>query len=195
MSTTGQLTPVGEAFAVLKQALQDDPEYAWSWQSNIAMAFYDELGPMVDPSALRHEVCNRAAARFMRLCFDVDTSKPPESSAATRAQPPCPPPDMSRMGEKHIKPCRGCGKLILWAKHEKPGGKVAPLIKTVAGETPNIMAWFDASQDRWIYKIKGAKSEVRGTPEYVNHFANCSHANDFKSESPNEQEERQAAIK
>lgn len=108
---------------------------------------------------------------------------------------PWPEPDMSRMGEKHIKPCRGCGKLILWAKHEKPGGKVAPLIKTVAGETPNIMAWFDESQDRWIYKIKGAKSEVRGTPEYINHFANCSHANDFKSESPSEQEQQQASIK
>lgn len=70
-----------DAFAVLKHSLQMDSDFAWSWHCNIAMAFFDELGPLVEPSALRHEVCNRAAARFMRLCFDVDTSQSPQSAS------------------------------------------------------------------------------------------------------------------
>lgn len=103
-------------------------------------------------------------------------------------------PDISRAGDKHIKPCRGCDTPLLWAKHEKTL-KVAPLVKAKAGETPNIIAYYDEGQDQWFYKIKGAKSEVRGTPEYVNHFSNCSRANDFKSAPKTEDEERAAAIK
>ena len=66
---------VSEALDVLKSAMATDPDYAWSWQCNIAMAMFDELGPLVTPSGLSHEVCNRAAARFMKLCFDVDVTK------------------------------------------------------------------------------------------------------------------------
>lgn len=72
--------PVAKAFEVLKQAMHDDFEFAWSWHCNIAMAFYDELGPLITPSGTSHEVANRAAARFMKLCFDVDTSQ----NAATK---------------------------------------------------------------------------------------------------------------
>lgn len=52
------------AFATLKAGLQTDPEYAWGWQCNIAMCAVDEG---VDPI-----VANNIAARFMKLCFDVD---------------------------------------------------------------------------------------------------------------------------
>ena len=73
-----EISQVVDAFDVVKKAMKDDPDLAWSWHCNIAMSFYDELGPMVEPSAVRHEVCNRAAARFMKLCFDVDTSEHPQ---------------------------------------------------------------------------------------------------------------------
>src|SRR5207253_1986363 len=33
--------------------------------------------------ALSHEFCNNVAARFMKLCFDVDTSKPPQIELST----------------------------------------------------------------------------------------------------------------
>ena len=58
------------AFAVVKEAMQKDPEYAWSWHCNIAMASVDE--------GMDHERANKAAARFMHNCFGVDTSKSPQ---------------------------------------------------------------------------------------------------------------------
>ena len=51
----------------LKKALTDDPEYAWSWHCNIAMASHDE--------GLSKPEANRAAARFMKNCFDIDMTK------------------------------------------------------------------------------------------------------------------------
>jgi hypothetical protein len=57
------------AFADLKAAMQADPGYAWSWHCNIACAAKDE--------GLDHAAANRAAARFMFMCFGVDTSKAP----------------------------------------------------------------------------------------------------------------------
>jgi hypothetical protein len=55
------------AFETLKQELQADSEYAWGWHCNIAMASVDE--------GMDHAAANRAAARFMRNCFGIDTSK------------------------------------------------------------------------------------------------------------------------
>lgn len=90
-----------EAFDTLKSALQTDAGYAWSWHCSIAMAIYDESHPVCvceildgeykghrpecasvrahdarhfNEHALSGEFCNNAAARFMKLCFDVDTS-------------------------------------------------------------------------------------------------------------------------
>lgn len=62
-----QAEAIPTAFAVLKAALQSDPEYAWSWHCNVAMMFVDAGGD--------HHVGNQGAARFMKLCFDVDTTK------------------------------------------------------------------------------------------------------------------------
>lgn len=59
-------TVVGQAFNTLKQAIHADPEYAWSWHCNIAMASVDQ--------GMHPHAANRAAAHFMLVCFDVDTT-------------------------------------------------------------------------------------------------------------------------
>lgn len=58
---------VPAAFAVVKRAMQADVEYAWSWHCNVAMAMVD--------SGCDHKIANEGAARFMKLCWDVDTSE------------------------------------------------------------------------------------------------------------------------
>jgi len=55
------------AFADLKNSMQKDHSYAWSWHCNIAMSAFDE--------GVDHSTANKIAARFMKLCFDVDTSQ------------------------------------------------------------------------------------------------------------------------
>ncbi len=60
-------THIGKAFDILKQALQEDEEYAWSWHCNLAVPFMDEGGS--------HKSSNKAAARIMYNFFRVDTSK------------------------------------------------------------------------------------------------------------------------
>ena len=56
-----------DAFNVVRKAIQMDNGYAWSWHCNIAVSSMDE--------GLDHRAANRAAARFMFTCFDVDTTK------------------------------------------------------------------------------------------------------------------------
>lgn len=67
---------VQDAFDALKQAMQNDPECAWGWHCNIAMSHYDVMSDAgyTDHDA-RHKTANNGAARFMKLCFDIDTSK------------------------------------------------------------------------------------------------------------------------
>ena len=60
---------VSHAFDVLKSAVQSDDEYAWGWHCNIAMAYQDE--------GATHEAGNKAAARFMKQCFDVNMNESP----------------------------------------------------------------------------------------------------------------------
>jgi hypothetical protein len=82
------------AYDRLSQAMKDDPEYAWAWHCNVAMASVDE--------GLNHLAANRAAARFMHLAFGVDTTKHREfkrfqiEAAATKPSCPCP-----GAGEEH----------------------------------------------------------------------------------------------
>jgi hypothetical protein len=52
----------------LTEVIRTDPEYAWSWHCNIAIAFQDEGGEW--------EASNRAAARFMRSLFGVEPAHP-----------------------------------------------------------------------------------------------------------------------
>jgi hypothetical protein len=60
-------TYIGLAFDTLKQAVQEDPEYAWAFHCNLAVPFMDEGGS--------HKAANRAAARIMYNLFRVDTSQ------------------------------------------------------------------------------------------------------------------------
>jgi len=52
----------------LIEALRDDPEYAWSWHCNIAMAFVDEGGEPIR--------ANHAAARFLKNFANVKPTHP-----------------------------------------------------------------------------------------------------------------------
>jgi hypothetical protein len=70
-------SPCGEALNIIKSAMRDDPGYAWSWHCNVAVSMMDEGAP--------HDAANAAAARFMRLAFDVDTTKAPQSAGADDA--------------------------------------------------------------------------------------------------------------
>ena len=80
---------VAEAFQIIKQAMIDDEpseegSFAHSWHCNIAMSYYDAMSD--DATAhLGHEECHRiandGASRFMKLCFDVETSARTASSS------------------------------------------------------------------------------------------------------------------
>ena len=78
---------VQDAMKVIKQAMiDDDPSksgsWAHSWHCNIAMMCYDaileddkERPEMFKVShSAAHKIGNDAASRFMKLCFDVETS-------------------------------------------------------------------------------------------------------------------------
>lgn len=64
----GKIT-VAQAMEVLRQAMQEDYGYAWSWHCNVAMAAQDAGAP--------HKEANERAAGFMRNAFGVDTRLPP----------------------------------------------------------------------------------------------------------------------
>ena len=69
-------TKVAQAFEIIQAALQNDPDYAWSWQSVIAMCCYDEVVKFYG-NKKAHEIGNKAAANFMSMCYDVDMTKHP----------------------------------------------------------------------------------------------------------------------
>lgn len=56
------------AIEALKEDIQTDPEYAWVWQSTLAMRIKDSLG-------CSNVQGNKAAASIMELVFDVDVRK------------------------------------------------------------------------------------------------------------------------
>ena len=80
---------LGAALNTVKQAMTGDGSgggsYAQAWHCNIAMMCYDAInahdvsvfdpddGQMSHDDALK--IGNEAASRFMKLCFDVDTSQ------------------------------------------------------------------------------------------------------------------------
>ena len=59
-----RVEPVPAAMKTIIQAMQQDPEYAWGWHCNIAMAFVDAGGD--------HYTGNQGAARFMKLLANVE---------------------------------------------------------------------------------------------------------------------------
>jgi len=58
---------ISNAFDIIKDKLQKDFMYAWGWHCNIAVCSQDE--------GMDHVSSNKAAARFMKICFDVDTTQ------------------------------------------------------------------------------------------------------------------------
>jgi hypothetical protein len=55
----------GQALDKLSKAFRDDPDYAHSWHCAIACCAMDE--------GLGHAAANRAATKFMKMAFLVDT--------------------------------------------------------------------------------------------------------------------------
>ena len=60
---------VPESMATVSNAIRNDPDYAWSWHCNIAMAAMDE--------GVNHVAANKLAARFLMILTGVDTTKNP----------------------------------------------------------------------------------------------------------------------
>jgi hypothetical protein len=58
-------TDVQQALQVISKAMQEDPDFAWSWHSNIAMTAFDAGAP--------HAEANARAADFMSRAFSVNT--------------------------------------------------------------------------------------------------------------------------
>jgi BMFP domain-containing protein YqiC len=54
---------IAQAVQTVIQAMQDDPEYAWGWHCNIAMAFVDAGGDRY--------TANQGAARFLEMFAKV----------------------------------------------------------------------------------------------------------------------------
>ena len=67
---------VGEAFAILKRAIEKDPAYAYGWHANIAMSLYDSMPEIfwMHDKTHWHDITNQAATTFMARAFEVDTS-------------------------------------------------------------------------------------------------------------------------
>ena len=57
------------AMQTLIETLKADPEYAWAWHCNVAMAAFDE--------GLSHYAANKAAARFLSWLAQIDTTTHP----------------------------------------------------------------------------------------------------------------------
>lgn len=62
---------VADAMKVVIEALKTDPEYYYSWQANIAMAFQDEFHRhgLIDPPSNEelHTIANTAAKEFLDI--------------------------------------------------------------------------------------------------------------------------------
>ena len=66
-------------YTLLKEQLHHDPEYAYSWHSNIAMQMYDALRDSAPFQDISHDLLlkavNQGATAFMGLAFDIETSQ------------------------------------------------------------------------------------------------------------------------
>jgi hypothetical protein len=64
---------IEQAMTRLKKAMKDEPDYAYGWHANIAMSVYDECTNDTSHQE-SHRIGNAAASRFMKICFDAETS-------------------------------------------------------------------------------------------------------------------------
>lgn len=56
---------IKHALATLSKAMQDDPEYAWGWQCNLAMMAVD--------AGAKHKEANIRAADLIKHVFKIST--------------------------------------------------------------------------------------------------------------------------
>ena len=70
---------VSEAMKVLEKAINEDEGYAYSWHANIAMMCHDAFksADIIDGYCEGEllPTSNDAASRFMKLCFNAETSQ------------------------------------------------------------------------------------------------------------------------
>jgi hypothetical protein len=66
--STDAIKARSEAFIALKNFIVNDPEYAWLWQCNLAMA--------ADAERIDIHTANRIGHRFMRMVFGVEPTEP-----------------------------------------------------------------------------------------------------------------------
>lgn len=77
----GGIVDVPLAMDTIKRAMKSDPDYARSWHDNIAMHLQDTWIVAAQASGAGYArdfirtITNQAAAGFMKMCFDVDTTK------------------------------------------------------------------------------------------------------------------------
>lgn len=87
MNTTENQNDHKTPIATLVATFINDPEYAWGWHCNIAMACYDK-------GARPHSACNAGAALFLKLLTDgkVDTTAHPAYQQTQHNAAPDPAP-------------------------------------------------------------------------------------------------------
>jgi hypothetical protein len=61
---------IKKELGVIKKAMEEDSDFAWSWHCNLAM-------PIKDLTNLPHRKCNQIAAFLMKHLFEIDTSENP----------------------------------------------------------------------------------------------------------------------
>lgn len=66
-------TKIHKAIDTLQRSLKKDEGYRYSWQANIAMAFYDEFRRSKPKNLTQvHEAANKAASNFLdTLCLQL----------------------------------------------------------------------------------------------------------------------------
>lgn len=57
-------------FGALREVINSDPDYAWSWLCNLAV-------PIMDSAGVTHEIANQTAALIMAQMFGCDITKHP----------------------------------------------------------------------------------------------------------------------
>lgn len=57
---------IQDAVGVLRKELKADPDYYYTWQANIAMAFFDEWREDTEKTDI-HTLANKGAKRFLDL--------------------------------------------------------------------------------------------------------------------------------
>lgn len=75
--------------------------------------------------------------------------------------------------------CSRCGTAILWLKH-KETGKRAPIQVTPPEKVGNILVKGDLYRIATAEEIDKMKSLGRERELYLNHFAECPHAQEFR---------------